>query len=426
VGVIAFEGPAGCGKTHRLMEELAAILRTRPMAAHQRVLALTFMHGSRRRLDSRLRGVAELAGRFEATVVDSFAWRLVERWRRLAGQLGLPIPAEGEYTATCALAAALLERPVVQAWVAMSFPIIVVDEAQDLSRERSAMIEAWAQSGVILLAFDEFQCLDPALLPISIDTWLRNHCEPATLTGCRRTNDNELIEAARALREGRALVTDGNRFKVMATPGHPNFAATCLANAIAWRRGGNVAVLTPSRTGGFAESAVRRVGEGPIGKRGSGPFSISWEGTDRQELSEIWTQLAIRDGYTVDEAMAALAAHRHIPLVHNLRGWLLRRRSAAGLETVIAGELQRQLDRTLAARRHYAGRAESQFTAMTIQQAKNREFDHVVVFWPYTIRDNPVQKRRLLYNAITRAKRSCTVLVQSADMLQAAPFVPHV
>jgi hypothetical protein len=408
------------------MDELTSALRARPLAPHQGVLALTFMHGSRRRLDSRLRGVAELAGRFEAMVVDSFAWRLIQRWRRLAGHLGLTIPAEGEYAATCTLAAALLQRPVVQAWVAMSFPIIVVDEAQDLNSERSAIIKACAQSGIILLAFDEFQCLDPALLPISINTWLRNHCEPVALTGCRRTNDNELIEAARALRDGRALVTEGKRFKVIATPGHLNFAATCLANAIAWRQGGNVAVLTPSRTGGFAESAVRRVGEGPIGKQGNGPFAISWEGTDRQELSELWTQLAIQDGITITEALAALAAHRHNPPVKSLREWLIRRRSTAGIETVVAAELHRQLDRTLATRRHYADRTESQFTAMTIQQAKNREFDHVVVLWPYRMRDNPVQKRRLLYNAVTRAKRSCTVLVQSADMLRGAPFVPHV
>jgi hypothetical protein len=408
------------------MDELTFALRARPLAPHQRVLALTFMHGSRRRLDSRLRGVAELAGRFEATVVDSFAWRLIQCWRRLAGHLGLTIPTEGEYAATCTLAAALLERPVVQAWVAMSFPIIVVDEAQDLNPERSAMIKACAELGNILLAFDEFQCLDPALLPISIDTWLRDYCEPIALTGCRRTNDNELIEAARALRDGRALGTEGKRFKVMATPGHSNFAATCLANAIAWRRGGNVAVLTPSRTGGFAESVVRRVGEGPIGKQRNGPFRINWEGNDQEELSELWTQLAIQDGSTFTEVLTALTEHRHSPPVKNLREWLIRRRSTAGVETVVAAELKRHLGRTLATRRHYSGRTDSQFTAMTVQQAKNREFDHVVVLWPYAMRDNPVQKRRLLYNAITRAKRSCTVLVQSADMLRSAPFVPHV
>lgn len=408
------------------MDELGSILRARSLAPHQRVLALTFMHGSRRRLDSRLRSIAELAGRFEATVIDRFAWRLVQRWRRLAKHLGTAIPLEGDFNATCAVAASLLERAVVQAWVAMSFPVVLVDEAQDLSYERSAMIKACAPSVNILLAFDEFQCLNPALLPISVETWLRDYCEPTILAGCHRTNDNELINAAHALRDGRALAIEGQRFKAMATPGHPNFAATCLANAIKWRRGGgNVAVLTPSRTGGFAERAVRRVGEGPVGSLGNGPYEIVWEGTDRQELSELWQKLAIQEGCSVAAALDRLAAHRAQPSANSLREWLIRRRSASGLRTVDAAALERQLERTLAARRHYAVRAERQFTAMTIQQAKNREFDHVVVLWPYRMRDDPVQKRRLLYNAVTRAKRSCTVLVQSADMLQAAPFVPH-
>jgi superfamily I DNA/RNA helicase len=187
--VIAFEGPAGSGKTHRLMDVLADELRANPLKSHQRVLALTFMHGSRRRLDTRLRRVAGLSERFEATTVDSFAWRLTQRFRQLATSLGRIVPPESEFAATCAVAAILLEHPVVRSWVNMSFPIVVVDEAQDLSPERSSMIAARATCGKTLLAFDEFQCLDITLLPIAIETWLRSHCTPTVLTGCRRTND---------------------------------------------------------------------------------------------------------------------------------------------------------------------------------------------------------------------------------------------
>jgi hypothetical protein len=58
------------------MNELTDALRRRALAPHERVLALTFMHGSRRRLDARLGELDGLAGRFEATTLDSFAWRL--------------------------------------------------------------------------------------------------------------------------------------------------------------------------------------------------------------------------------------------------------------------------------------------------------------------------------------------------------------
>jgi superfamily I DNA/RNA helicase len=45
---------------------------------------------------------------------------------------------------------------------------------------------------------------------------------------------------------------------------------------------------------------------------------------------------------------------------------------------------------------------------MTVQQAKNREFDGVVILWPFTVGGDPEHKRRLFYNAITRARRWCT------------------
>jgi hypothetical protein len=228
--VTAFEGPAGTGKTHSLMNRLHEELAGRALAAHERVLALTFMHGSRRRLDSRLSGIEELGGRFQATTVDSFAWRLTQRWRPLARRLGHAIPAEGQYQETCALAAALMTRPAVASWVAVSRLIVLADEAQDLSPERSTTIAGMAGRCHLLLAYDEFQCLNPALRPMPIQDWLPGVCTPTSLTACHRTNNAELLEGARAVRNGEAVRQNGQRIRVIATPGRPNFAATCLAN----------------------------------------------------------------------------------------------------------------------------------------------------------------------------------------------------
>lgn len=52
---------------------------------------------------------------------------------------------------------------------------------------------------------------------------------------------------------------------------------------------------------------------------------------------------------------------------------------------------------------------------MTIHQAKNREFDSVVVVWPFEIRSDAERGRRLLYNAVTRAKRQAVVVVQDPE-----------
>ena len=72
--LFAVEGAAGCGKTFRLMEALGEALGATPLKEGQRVLALTFMHGARRRLNEKLRSVPGLKGRFECVTVDSFAW----------------------------------------------------------------------------------------------------------------------------------------------------------------------------------------------------------------------------------------------------------------------------------------------------------------------------------------------------------------
>jgi hypothetical protein len=50
---------------------------------------------------------------------------------------------------------------------------------------------------------------------------------------------------------------------------------------------------------------------------------------------------------------------------------------------------------------------------VTVQQAKNREFEGVVVIWPYQVGGDVEYKRCLPYNAIMRAKRWCNFIVQS-------------
>jgi superfamily I DNA/RNA helicase len=45
------------------------------------------------------------------------------------------------------------------------------------------------------------------------------------------------------------------------------------------------------------------------------------------------------------------------------------------------------------------------------------------VLWPAAVKGDADHKRRLLYNATTRAKSRCLVLVQSKDALTKPPFV---
>jgi hypothetical protein len=421
MSIRAVQGAAGCGKTHRLMEMLAETLAACPLIEGQRVLALSFMHGARRRLSDRLQGVAGLKGRVECCTIDAFAWRLNRRWRSLAAALGIdPVP-ENEFDAVCDAAGLLLEQPQVRSWTAASFPIVLVDEGQDLRPQRLRMLVALSVATPVLIAADEFQCLDQSLRPNPLVTWLGNAAEHETLVGVHRTNVGSLLAAATAIRNRRAP-KNGQGFRILQPGVSVPLAATLLTNAIAWRKGGDVAVITPALEGGFAQSVVTRVGQGPCGREQNGPYSIHWEGTDRDET---WAIVGGLELAANAPAAATCAALRSLPVSGPVRTavrWVENQVHALGRTEFARSEIEAVIARNVALRRQHGGSASHPFTAMTVQQAKNREFDGVVVIWPYQVGGDIEHKHRLLYNAVTRAKRWCNVIVQGPNILASAPF----
>jgi len=421
VTIQAVEGGAGCGKTYRLMEMLAERLETDPLGDGQRILALTFMHGSRRRLSERLRSVANLRGRVQCCTIDAFAWRIYRRWRGLAAALTIAPATEGQFDRVCDAAGLLLEQPQVCAWVAASFPIVLVDEGQDLKPERLRMLKALAGSVHALIAADEFQCLDQALRPNPLVTWLQQDAEPETLVQVRRTNAVGLLAAATAIRAGNAPV-NGAGFKLLPPGVSVPLATTLLANAIAWRQGGDVAVITPALQGGFAASVITRLAQGPCGKQQNGPYIVHWEGNDRDEAQAIIAGLDLAADAPAAAACAALRAMPRTGPVRATLSWVENQFHACGRANFSRAEIEAVIERQVSLRRQHGGGASHQLAAMTVQQAKNREFEGVVVIWPYQVGGDAEHKRRLLYNAITRAKRWCNVIVQGQNILAAAPF----
>lgn len=417
----AIEGAAGCGKTFRLMQLLTERLEQTPLIEGQRVLALTFMHGARRRLVERLASVAGLDGRVECLTLDGFAWRLVRRWRGVASELGLPVLLESQFDAVCDAAGALLEVPAVRSWVSGSFPVVLVDEGQDLHPQRLRMLMATSDATHLLVAADEFQCLDPELRPNPLVTWMQTQTEPEVLTLVRRTNIAGLLNAATAIRGAEAPVNSGQAFKVIAAASVP-LAATVVSNAIGWHPGTqDVALITPSRTGNFAHDVVNRVAT-TASNQGNGPYPLLWEGTDQDEAQAILVELILDAEISGATALAALRVLPRVGPVKSTINWLNRQVHALGRDAFTRAEIEAVITRFVTIRRQH-GRAGSQrYAAMTVHQAKNREFDGVVVLWPYAVAGNADQKRRLLYNAVTRAKRWCTVVVQGANVPTTAPF----
>ena len=126
-----------------------------------------------------------------------------------------------------------MPRPAVRSWVRAACPFVIVDEAQDLSAVRSRIIQQATTACHVLLAFDEFQCLDPNLRPTPVKPGLHETCASVKLDNCPCTKNSELPQAARAIREGQSVEQDGRTFRVAVTPRNANSVTAYLVTFIA-------------------------------------------------------------------------------------------------------------------------------------------------------------------------------------------------
>ena len=389
------------------------------MNVGQKVLALTFMHGSRRRLEERLGMLQNLKGKTECTTIDSFAWRLVRRWRSLAAALGFVNIEPTEYERVCEAAGALAQVKEVRNWVAATFPILIVDEAQDMTVNRLGMVAGLANRLEVFVAADEFQCLSEELRPNPACAWLNQVCAPEELTHPRRTNVNELLNAARAIRAGEAPKS-GKLFMVAPTPKAP-LAGAWINSNLSWYGGGKrVAIITPTY-GTFARSALAWAAANKT-KKGAGPYNVDWENSEAKAAAEYLAKIQLADRSDSISIAAVLAAAGDARTARDVTEWLdIQRRTKAKVQFT-RDDVVKLVEQSFS-QRHQSRRNDVRgWKGMTIHGAKNREFDNVIVLWPAAVGGSDDQKRRLLYNAVTRAKERCIVLVQAVAHTSLPPF----
>lgn len=417
--VRAFTGGAGCGKTHMLLDSLSEHLDASPLHVGQKVLALTFMHGSRRRLEERLGMLQNLRGKTECTTIDSFAWRLVRRWRSLAAVLGFANIEPTEYERVCEAAGALAQVKEVHNWVAATFPILVVDEAQDMTVNRLSMVEGLAKKLEVFIAADEFQCLNEELRPNPACAWLTQVCAPNELTQPRRTKVDELLDAARAIRAGEAPKS-AKLFMIKQTPTAP-LAGAWINSNLSWYGGGKrVAIITPTH-GTFARSALAWAAANKT-KKGAGPYNVTWEHSEAKAAAEYLATIQLADRADGISIAAVLEAAGDARTARDVTEWLeLQRRTRAKLQFT-RDEVVKLVEQSFSQRRQSRRSDVRGWNGMTVHGAKNREFDNVILLWPAAVGGSDDQKRRLLYNAVTRAKERCIVLVQAAAQMSLPPF----
>lgn len=432
-----FEGPAGSGKTHHLIEAAVAAAPEVLVVKEQKLLALTFMNGARHRLNLRFAGVPAFRGRFVCQTFDSFAGLVAHRRRSLLRSMPTAA-AEGDisvFDRTCLDAACLLQVPEVAAWVAASYPLIVVDEAQDLDQYRFRLLQALSNACCVLAAADEFQNLSGNTDTAPVVEWLRGAELRVQLSKILRTSQHGLLNVAGALRSGTPVCAQikkkteflpchvGDGIRLVEPHGKAHTVAWAVADELS-RMSKFTVVLTPDGKSALVHQMVGKVQSQVFNRRDQkiGPFALAWE---RKEEEEATLLLASVDGG--DEAMPIRSASHAIAALQNrhsrdICARLERMRNVRGMSEITRNALRAVVEDVIRDVGRLRPREASGLRIMTIQRAKNREFAHVLVLWPHTVTGSPEHQRRLLYNAVTRAKERCSIVVFGRGRTAAAPF----
>lgn len=438
-----FEGAAGTGKTHNLVGRAGEIVQDGVLGEGHKLLALTFMNGARRRLDARLGENPAFLQRFDCQTFDVFARTLAARRRSMiTSAMQAQADALNEFDGPCALAGSLLENESVRQWVARSFPLVLVDEAQDLDEHRMRVLQGLSPSCRIVAAADAFQCLHNGRDTAPLMGWLEGAGQTHRLTQVRRTTQQGLLAAALAVREGRdmkAVLTSrtaqnrttwtGPGFRLqdaVATQRNTGLLAWAIANDISQRQG-PVVILTPDGSNAIIRAALASVRTRQWTRNNGGtfgPYPHTWDRHDDEEANALLADIALPDAASCTDLRVVLRPlAEHAPIAQAISR-MDRLRRAHGQAAFTAAQVTEFVREAVRSRSRLGFRQQRGHLVMTIQRAKNREFPNVIVLWPHTATGSSEHLRRLLYNGITRAQNHCTVIVLGQNRMNAPPFAP--
>lgn len=419
-----FEGPAGSGKTYNLLMTARQRLQTHPLLEGQRLLALSFMHGARRRLHEALVAAErDPAHRCWCATIDSFARRVAQRWRALINEQsydGGPMDDRFAYTLkTAALACSFVN---VRAWIGWSFPIIVIDEFQVCSSLHLEFLGAIEPATYLLAGVDAFQHLAEGEDNASVE-FLQRRGTGTTLTRNRRTSQPGLLETANLARQGRPVARPSNEKQkgIYIQPTRRHYqAAVAAARNLSWYGGNHNVILSPIRRqkAPFFEKTVERLRTVPLtirkGHPKVGPFKVYWADTNAALLEKELELAGLGRSQADDDLLTRTDLQQNLkhPCQRELARWFHRRERLTGETAAPIREAREALERRLTAPRSHAPGRTRGIEAMTIHQAKNREFDSVILLWPVQVGGGINLQRRLLYNAITRARQHACILIQ--------------
>ncbi len=435
--IYIYTGQAGTGKTTKLIEKLTNCISERDWFDHESVLAITFMHGSRKRLNSKLKFIkSKFNLNYKCITIDSFALALLNKFRSYLGiskvinallnnniqyiyepnefDLFFPLAEIKNYCLR------LLEISSVKEYLKNSYPIIIIDEFQDCIDELFEIIKKLSSITNLLIATDQFQQLiDPENL--MGDSWIKeNNFNVIDLDKqIWRTRNNRLLISAKALRTGQKI--DGDKIRVYARPGSKGVVSAKIKEYLFyWLSNNNrIAIIYPSKSN-YVERSIDELSTKYKFKKGKykdkeiGPYKHLITSVLKTSLAVIATGLEAKE-YNIHELKnMSLNGHYIVKRASSvaLRRLKLRNLSKINFEdfSSILNQICHMYDNFILSDKT------SKIISTTVHGAKNREFDYVIVLWPYKISGSNLYRRKLLYNAITRAKKSAIIIVQHKNI----------
>ena len=214
-----------------------------------------------------------------------------------------------------------------------------------------------------------------------------------------------------------------------------NVAAGHIARTICWKKPKDAVILTPTGQdkSQFIRDVVTRLTSKSIKPKGInkdvGPFRVIWESNVEEDKAALLKKIACSaQGIALTELRQLCANDRGA--LGDVYQWAEKKWRIKGRFHFLEGELKTMVERDspLTARIPAYGLPGKHSEAMTINSVKNREFEGVIVLWPFAVggKISIHAETAAPANALTRAKKWAVVIVQDAPQkasrLSAPPF----
>lgn len=443
-------GHAGTGKTTRLLEILQERLNRARLADHQTIPVISAMHGARRRLVGKLAEIQRARNsevspfRFRVETIDSFALHVANRGRSFLGERRPIVPCDIlpsddervlwiEVGNCCEWATRVLQHPQAKVMLRDSYPLVVIDEFQDCHGATLEFVQQLAQVIPIVAAADEFQVISGDGDDTHAVKWAASTFRVEDLgedNKSHRAAKNPCIRnTAAALRSGQQTARQA-RVKVVCEPKGP-LAGSLVARVVkSLGRDATIALIAYSFKNHFSARALDLLNNGSKNWQETGkglapvPFTLLASQQSELEKHREIVKNTFRNekcylGQNLPSALLPDVAEAWRTCQYQARRLGRDSWSRTHLQNEVSGRVHK---------RHSFSPATSRRTALTISSAKNQEWDYVFILWAKEFfRDSHTENHRirLLYNAITRAKRDCVVIVRAKNWKEALADHPY-